>query len=92
MEQQTSPYTVGMVDGDVPLVVRGSVYMDYARVFLLDPQGRPDSTTLWGTGFGGVASVGSHWQARLLFSLPLRATAMTQVYQPFFNFSLTAQF
>jgi hemolysin activation/secretion protein len=92
LEQQTPPYIVGMVRDNTPLTVRGSVYMDYARTFLLDPQGRPASVPLWGTGFGAVASVGSHWQAQFLFSWPLLSAGTTSAYQPFFNFALTAQF
>jgi hemolysin activation/secretion protein len=92
VEQQTPPHIVGMVGADTPLIIRGSVYMDYAQTYLLDPQGRTDSIDLWGTGFGGVASIGSHWEARFLFSMPLLRTSLTQAYQPFFNFSLTAQF
>jgi len=91
-EQQTAPYQVGLVYGDTPLVVRASIYMDYARVLLIDPQGRPGAVGLWGTGFGVTASVGSHWDARLLFSLPLMSAGTTDALQPCFNFSLTAQF
>jgi hypothetical protein len=47
---------------------------------------------LWGTGFGVAASVGPNWQARFLFSLPLLSTSTTTAKEPFFNFSLTAQF
>jgi len=92
LEQQTPPHTVGMVFGRTPLVVRGSLYMDYAYTYLLDPQGRAASTPLWGTGVGCVASVGSFWETRFLFSVPLLSTPTTQAYQPFFNFMLTAQF
>ena len=92
LEQQTPPHIVGMVCDNTPLTIRGSVYMDYARVFLLDPQGRQASIPLWGAGFGAAASVGSHWQAQFLFSWPLLSTTTTPKYQPFFNFALTAQF
>jgi hemolysin activation/secretion protein len=92
IEQQTPPHLVGYVAGNAPLMIRGTVFMDGAKEYLLDPQGRPGSTALWGTGFGGVATVGSHWQARFLFSLPLLETTTTKSYQPFFNFDLTAQF
>ena len=92
IEQQTPPHTVGMVYGNVPLTVRGSIYMDYARTFLIDPQGRPGSTALWGTGFGATASIGSHWDARFLFSLPVLSAGTTSAWQPYFNFGLTAQF
>jgi hemolysin activation/secretion protein len=92
LEQQTPPQIVCFIRGNLPLTVRGSIYMDYADTYLLDPQGRPASTALWGTGFGGVASVGSRWEARFLFSLPLLGTFSTRAYDPFFNFSLMAQF
>jgi len=94
LEQQTPSHLVGMVGNGVPLLLRGTVFMDYAEVYLLDPQaeGGPASTALWGTGFGGVASIGSHWEARFMFSLPLLKASTTPAYQPFFNFGLTAQF
>lgn len=92
LEQSTPPHTVGTVFGNTPLTLRGSVYMDVATVYLLDPQGRSSSTELWGTGFGFTASVGSHWQARFLFSVPLIGTIYTPQDQPNFNFGLTAQF
>jgi hemolysin activation/secretion protein len=92
LEQQTSPHNVGVVYGDVPLVLRGSIYMDYSQTSLIDPQGRPGVVDLWGAGFGWVASVGSHWETRFLFSVPLLSTTTTVAYEPFFNFSLTAQF
>ncbi len=92
LEQSTPSHTVGTVYGNTPLTLRGSVYMDLATVYLLDPQGRPASTELWGTGFGITAAVGSHWQARFLFSLPLIGTSYTPQDQPYFNFGLTAQF
>jgi hemolysin activation/secretion protein len=92
LEQQTPPHVVGYVSGNVPLTIRGSIYTDYATVYLLDPQGRPGSTALWGTGFGCVASIGPHWEAQFLFSVPLLKTSTTRLYQPFFNFALTGQF
>ena len=92
LEQQTPPHVVGTVYGNTPLTLRGTVYMDFARTYLLDPQGRPASTSLWGVGFGVVAAVGSHWEARFLCSLPLLGTETTSAFQPFFNFALTGQF
>jgi len=81
-----------MVGGNLPLAVSGTVYMDYARSLLIDPRGRPAGTSLWDTGFGAVASIGSHWESRFLFSLPLLDSPTESKYHPFFNFSLTAQF
>jgi hemolysin activation/secretion protein len=92
LEQQTPPHVVGIAYGNTPLTIRGSAYMDCGAVYLLDPLGRPASTELWSTGVGLAASVGSHWEARFLFSLPLISTSITPRDQPFFNFALTAQF
>ncbi|HVU26354.1 MAG TPA: POTRA domain-containing protein [Verrucomicrobiae bacterium] len=93
LEQQTPPYVVGTIGGKQPLAVRGSIYLDFAAAYLLDPpEGQPSGTTLWGTGFGFTASVGSSWQARFLFSLPFTSTSTVARNQPYFNFALTAQF
>jgi hemolysin activation/secretion protein len=92
LEQQTPPYVVGTVFGRTPLALRGTAYMDFARVYLIDPHGSPAATSLWGVGVGGVASIGSHWQARLLLSVPLLQSATVEAFEPYFNFMLTAQF
>jgi hemolysin activation/secretion protein len=92
LEQKTPPHVVGVAWGNVRMTIRGSIFMDYAQTFLIDPQGRSPHTDLWGTGFGGVASLGSYWEARLLASWPLLGTTTTEAYQPRFNFSLTSQF
>lgn len=92
IEQQTPAHTVGMVYGTTPLTLRGSVYMDSANVYLIDPEGRPHVQSLWGAGLGFAADAGSHWQAQFLFSFPLISTPDTPAYQPRFDFSLTAQF
>ena len=41
LEEQTPPQVIGNVYDSAPLVLRGSVYFDYAAVYLIDPQGRP---------------------------------------------------
>lgn len=92
VEEQTPSHTVGTIYGGTPLTVYGSIYMDYATVYLIDPQGRPPRQRLWGTGVGFNAAAGPHWQARFLFSFPLLSTPDTPAYQPLFDFSLTAQF
>ena len=40
VEQKTPPQVVGLVYRNHPLTVRGSVYMEYGEVYLLDPHGR----------------------------------------------------
>jgi hemolysin activation/secretion protein len=92
LEQKTPPHIIGLAYSKAPLVVRGSVYMDYAQTFLLDPNGAKNPISLWGTGFGGIFSLGSHWEARFLFSWPLLTAGTTEAYQPRFNFSLLGQF
>ena len=91
-ELKTPPHVVGIVYGKNPLIVRGSMFMDYAEAYYLDPIRQPDRIPLWGVGFGGVASVGAHWQALMLFSWPLYSTATTEAGQPRFDFGLTFQF
>ncbi len=92
LEQRTPGHVVGYFNADNPLTIRGSIYTDYAESYLLDPQGRPVRTPLWGAGLGFVASIGSTWEARFLFSEPFLGAGGSEPWQPFFNFSLTAQF
>src|SRR5262249_5901285 len=91
LEQKTPGHLIGFVHR-MPLTVRGSVFMDYAETYLIDPRGRETRTPLWGVGAGFVASVGTFWEARLLFSVPLLETSSTSANQPRFNFALTGQF
>jgi hemolysin activation/secretion protein len=92
LEQKSPGLLVGTVGRNAPLIFRGSIFMDYAESYLLDPQSRNGHTTLWGTGLGFVASIGSAWDARFLFGVPLLSAGTIEAYQPYFNFSLTAQF
>jgi hemolysin activation/secretion protein len=92
VEQKTPPQVIGSVYRDHRLSVRGAVFMEYGDVYLLDPRGRSARTALWGSGFGGVFSLGATWEARLLFSWPLLTAGTSQAGQPRFDFSLSAQF
>lgn len=92
LEQKTPPFIVGFATAKAPLTVRGSVYMDYAEVYLIDPQGRPNNLALWGLGTGAVATLGPHWEARFLFSVPLKSTSTVNAFDMYFNFALNAQF
>jgi hemolysin activation/secretion protein len=91
-ELKTPPQIVGIAYAGQRMTVRGSLYMDYGETYLLDPNGRKAATPLWGTGIGAVASIGTHWDVRLLCSFPLLASPTTSAYQPLFNFSLSGQF
>jgi hemolysin activation/secretion protein len=89
-EQKTPTQVIGIVYGKAPMTIRGAVYMDYGEAYLLDSA--PARTPLWGTGFGSVVSVGSHWEGRLWFSWPLLTAGTTEAYHPRFNFALSGQF
>jgi hemolysin activation/secretion protein len=92
VELKTPSQLIGRAYANHDLRVRGSVYMDYGEVYLLDPQGRESPTSLWGAGFGAVGTLGSTWDLRFLFTWPLLSNGATTAYEPFFNFALTAQF
>jgi hemolysin activation/secretion protein len=93
LDQETAPLVVGTLYGGAPLQVRASIFTDYSRVYDINvPAGVPGSIPLWGTGFGFLASAGSHLQARFLFSWPLLSAGTISAYHPFFNFELTGQF
>jgi hemolysin activation/secretion protein len=92
LEEDTPAHIVGPVYDGQPLTIQGLIYSDLATAYLIDPQGAPQSEKLWGTGIGLEASVSTHWQAQFLFSIPLISVAGVPRYNPYFNFSLTAQF
>jgi hemolysin activation/secretion protein len=50
--------------GEVPALLRGSVFMDYGRVYFLDRPGQ-GAVSEWGTGFGLYLTAGEHFDARL---------------------------
>lgn len=92
LEQKTPPHVIGLAYSRTPLTVRGAVYMDYAETYLLDPNGAPGRVPLWGAGVGGIFTLGSHWEARLMFSVPFLSAGTTEALQPLFNFALSGQF
>lgn len=93
LEEDTPSHVIGTVYDGQQLAVRASLYMDAGTVYLLDPpQGVSSQTQLWGTGIGLGTSIGSHWSAQFLFSVPLISNGSIPRYQPFFNFALDAQF
>jgi hemolysin activation/secretion protein len=91
-EQKTPPQVIGSVYRNHRLSVRGAVFMEYGQAYLLGPNRHLTDNALWGTGFGGVFSLGNTWEARLLFSWPLLTAGTSQADQPRFDFSLSAQF
>jgi hemolysin activation/secretion protein len=91
-EQKTPPQVIGSVYRNHRLSVRGAVFMEYGQAYLLGAHRHLTDNALWGTGFGGVFSVGTTWEARLLFSWPLLNAGTSVAAQPRFDFSLSAQF
>ena len=89
---KTPPHVVGIAFGKQALTVRGSIFTDYSEVYLLTDGGSDIRIPLWSAGIGCVASVGAHWESRLLLAMPFERTTTTVPFQPKFNFSLTAQF
>jgi hemolysin activation/secretion protein len=93
-ELKTPPHTVGFVGAGTsrPLIVRASVFMDYAQTYLIDPVGVPGRVPLWGTGIGGGANIGSAWQGRLAFTWPLLNAGTATAGQLRIMFALSGQF
>jgi hemolysin activation/secretion protein len=86
-------YNLGMVDGDVPFWVRGSVFMDYGEVFNSLAQ-EPILTHLdyWGAGVGVTAAIGSHLDAKIIVGWPLLNKPIVKAGETHVYFSIGAQF
>jgi hemolysin activation/secretion protein len=93
-ELKLPSYRVGYAGAGTsrPLIVRTSLFMDYADTYLLDPEGRKADTPLWGTGFAGEASLGTHFNGMLMLGIPMLNTPTTEAYHLRLAFSLAAQF
>ena len=93
-ELKFPPYRVGYAGTGTsrPLIVRSSLFMDYADTYLLDPQGRKADTPLWGTGIAGAASLGPHFSGMLSLGIPMLNTPTTEAYHVRLAFALDAQF
>jgi hemolysin activation/secretion protein/AraC-like DNA-binding protein len=85
VEPRTPQLNIGMFGNEgheEPCWVRGSVFMDYGEIYLIDPAANLD---YWGTGFGVTANIGNHLDARLTVAWPLishtlASAGTTQVY------------
>ena len=72
VEPRTPLVNIGMVDGDIPFWVRGSVFLDYGQISALNPSpGVPGTLEFMGAGFGVTANIGNHIDARLTVAWPL---------------------
>ncbi len=72
IEPRTPLINVGVWDGDVPMWMRGSVFLDYGQLFTYSttPQ-TPKSIEFMGAGCGLTASIGSHLDARVMLAWPV---------------------
>ena len=79
IEPRTPLVNIGMVDGDVPFWLRGSVFMDYGEIYLVQKVSAASSETtrVWGAGMAVTANIGSHIDARLALACPLLGTVGT---------------
>jgi hemolysin activation/secretion protein len=93
-ELKLPPYRIGFAgEGTSESADRARfVFYGLRRHVSFDPQGRRAATPLWGTGFAGAASLGSHFSGMLSFAWPLLSTPTTEAYHVRITFSLSAQF
>jgi hypothetical protein len=76
-----------------PCWLRGSVFMDYGELYLLDPpSGSSGRQKFWGTGWSVTASIGTHMDGRVSMAFPLTATAQTPVGGIHIYFGVGIQF
>ena len=94
LEPRTPLVNIGMVDGDIPFWMRGSVFMDYGETYLLEKISAASSDALqfWGIGSSLTANIGSHLDGRLTVAFPLIATALTPAWSVHVYFGVGAQF
>ncbi|MEI9962343.1 MAG: hypothetical protein WDM76_14765 [Limisphaerales bacterium] len=94
IEPRAPLINVGMVDGDKPLWIHGSVFMDYGELYRFDtpPGSVRDRLQFWGAGCGLTASIGSHLDGRLTVAWPLLATAQTPIGSFHVYFGVGLQF
>jgi hemolysin activation/secretion protein/AraC-like DNA-binding protein len=76
IEPQTPLFNIGMVGNEghkQPCWVRGSVFLDYGRIYLLaqPPPGSDTRESFCGAGWAVTANIGSHLDGRLTVAWPL---------------------
>jgi hemolysin activation/secretion protein len=92
LKSPTVAQTINVGGRAMRISVGTSVFTDYGQIYLIDPQGRPPETSLWGAGFGGNLAVGSHFEARLNFGWPLLKSPSSTVGSPRVTFAVSAVF
>jgi hemolysin activation/secretion protein/AraC-like DNA-binding protein len=96
IEPQTPDLNIGMFGndgGEEPCALRGSVFMDYGQLYLLDPQpGMKWRQEFWGAGLGFTATIGNHLDMRVAVAFPLISDTQTYVGDMHCYFAIGAQF
>jgi hemolysin activation/secretion protein len=86
-------FNIGMVGNEgheESCWVRGSVFLDYGRVYRLDIS--PGSLNYCGTGFGFTANIGNHLDGRLTVGWPLIGQNLAPAGTTHIYFGIGAQF
>jgi hemolysin activation/secretion protein/AraC-like DNA-binding protein len=97
VEPRTPQMSIGMAgnEGDeVPVWVRGSVFVDYGQLYRLDPTPGYSTTSasLLGVGWGVTANIGSHFDAWVSMAWPLMSSAEIPGGSAYVYFAVGAQF
>lgn len=92
LEPRTPMVDIGMVDGTMPLRIQGAFFMDYGRSYSLNPNTSVNLQTLWGTGMGLNAKVGSTFDFRVAVAWALRDAQLTHAGALQVYFAVAAQF
>jgi hypothetical protein len=97
VEPRTPQVSIGMAGNEgaeVPVWVRGSVFVDYGQLYRLDPTPGFSSTSvsLLGVGWGVTANMGSHFDARVSMAWPLMSSAVIPGGSAYVYFAIGAQF
>jgi len=92
LEPRTPVVDVGLVDGTMPMRLRGSVFMDYGQTYFIDSSGQKSGPALWGTGCGLSITIGNSLDLRLILAWPLMNTPYTTAGSGRVHFMVGAQF
>ena len=92
-EPRTPVTNIGLVDGTLPMVLRGSVFTDYGQRYLLESSpGRAGALSMWGTGVGVSATIGQTFELRCHFAWALLDTPGASAGAGRVYFGAAAQF
>ncbi len=94
LEPRTPLVNIGMVDGDIPFWMRGSVFLDYGEIYLLNAvvAGERQRQQFCGAGMSLTGNIGSHIDARMTIAFPLLTSALTSAGDLHIYFAVGGQF